>query len=124
MTIHTTVDHDKRLVISRAEDVILLQDLVNYLDMLVTQGLMSYAKLFDAGAEETLMGDQDLMTIAARVSAYAALDPRGPLAFVARAESTRNIMRRVMNVDRSERPVMLFERPRDALAWLESTLAG
>ncbi len=121
MGIHTSVDRERRLVTSRADDVIVLHELVAYLDMLVTQNLMSFAKLFDAGDQETLMSDQDLMTMAARVNAYALLDPRGPLAFVARHESTRNIMRRVMNVDRSKRPVMLFERTRDALAWLGSS---
>lgn len=99
----------------------MLHELVAYLDMLVTQNLMSFAKLFDAGNQKTLMSDQDLMTMAARVNAYALLDPRGPLAFVARQESTRDFMRRVMNVDRSKRPVMLFERTRDALAWLGSS---
>ena len=121
MGIHTSVDRERRLVTSRADDVIVLHELVAYLDMLVTQNLMSFAKLFDAGDQETLMSDQDLMTMAARVNAYALLDPRGPLAFVARRESTRDIMRRVMNVDRSKRPVMLFERTRDALAWLGSS---
>ena len=104
---------------SRVNDTIRLPDLVSYLDGLVTGNLMSYAKLFDAGTQETDMNDQDMLTMAARVNAYAALDPRGPLALVARAPSTRDMMRRVMNVDRSKRPMMLFERSRDALAWLE-----
>jgi hypothetical protein len=118
VAIYTSIDPDRQLVISHADNVILLSDLVTYLDALVTENLMSYAKLFDAGDQETLMGDEGVMTMAARVNAYALLDPRGPLAFVARANSTRDVIRRVMNVDRSKRSAMLFERQRDALAWL------
>jgi len=120
MPIRTTINHDKRLVTSQAVDSITLPDLIAYLDGLVTSGVMPYAKLFDAGAVETDLADEDVMTMIARVSAYAAYDPRGPLAFVARNQSTVAVMRRVMYTDRSKRPVKLFERTKDALAWLES----
>lgn len=119
MPIRSKFDHAKKLVTSEAEGVITLQELMAYLDELVTEGAMPYAKLFNAGNEETQIGGDDLMVIAARSSAYAAFDPRGPLALVAKAESTREVMRRFMNLAGNKRPVMMFRRVGDALNWLE-----
>lgn len=118
MAIQISIDHAKQLVISRADDTIRMPEVLNYLDALVVGNLMPYAKVFDAGDHETQLGDNDLMTMAARINAYATFDPRGPLALVARAPGTRDMLRRIMNVDRSKRPSMLFERTRDALGWL------
>ena len=122
MAIHSKFDGTKRFVASEAEGVIALVDLLAYLDEMVTENAMPYAKLFDAGSAEIQMSDADLMVIAARTSAYASFDPRGPLALVARAESTREIMRRFMNLAGNKRPLMLFRRPGDALSWLEDPM--
>jgi hypothetical protein len=120
MPIRTTIDHGKRLVTSYADSTFTLPEVLEYLDELVVAGIMAYAQLFDAGAEEIRMSDDDLMTLGARVNAYREFDPRGPLALVARHETTIGIMLRLMNIDRSRRPVQLFPRAKDALDWLEA----
>ena len=120
MTIHTSIDHDKRQITSRSDATLELADLIALLDSLVVRDLMSYAKLFDAGDHDTRMDDDGLTVMMARMNAYDVLDGRGPLALVARAASTRTLMLRMMNVDRSRRPVRLFDRMRDALEWLNA----
>jgi hypothetical protein len=79
----------------------------------------SYAKLFDASDVDPQLTEADIMVLGARVSAYAAFDPRGRLALVAQSAPARDMIRRFMNLGRAPRPAMLFERVKDARAWLE-----
>jgi hypothetical protein len=77
------IDHTKRLVRIRAHGIVLLQEILDYFDALVVQDAMPYPKLFDAREALPRLSDDDVMVLGARVSAYAAFEPRGPIAAVA-----------------------------------------
>ena len=85
MPVRFTIDHDKRYVTVRATGVVLLDEVLDYFDALVTQNAMPYRKLFDAREAQPQLSDDDVMVLGARVSAYAAYDPRGPVAGEERA---------------------------------------
>jgi hypothetical protein len=81
---------------------------------------MPYRKLFDASDVDLRLSDDDIMTLGAWVSAYAAIDPRGPIAIVAVSDETRDLMRRYMNLGGAKRPVKLFKSRDIARKWLEA----
>ena len=61
------------------------------------------------------------MVLGARVSAYAAFDPRGAVAAVATTDEARSGVRRYMNFAGAQRAMRLFASIEDARAWLLAT---
>ena len=65
--------------------------------------------------------DDDVMVLGARVSAYAHLEPRGPIAIVSTNDETDLFIRRFMNLGGAKRPIRLFDSMDDAREWLMAT---
>src|SRR5437868_2294687 len=105
MPLHCTIDHSRRFVHVITEGIVVLDEILKYYDSLVTSDAMPYRKLFDASDVDLRLSDADIMTLGAWVSAYAAMDPRGPIAIVAVSDETRDLMRRYMNLGGAKRPV-------------------
>ena len=82
------------------------------------QDAMPYPKLFDAREAEPDLTDDDVMILGARVSAYAVMDPRGPVAAVAVTKKAGDILQRFMNLGGAQRPMRLFSSVEEARAWL------
>jgi hypothetical protein len=112
------IDHQKRLVTATAHGPVVLKEILDYFDAVTINDAASYAKLFDAREMVPQLSDDDVMVIGARVSAYAAFDPRGAVAAVAVTEEARDAVRRYMNFAGAKRPMQLFFSPDQALAWL------
>jgi len=119
MPIHLDIDHTRAFVHVEAEGDIVLQEVLDYYNALVVQNAMPYPKLFDASKARLSFSDDDFMTLGAWVSAYAAHDPRGPIAIVARTDETRDMMRRYMNLGGAKRPVRLFTTVAEGRKWLD-----
>ena len=120
MPIHLTIDHDKRFVHARAEGVITLKDIEDVSDTVVAQDALTYAKLFDATEADGTYNDDDVMTLAARATAYAALGERGPLALVPRKGGPGELARRYVNLGRFTGQAKIFATAAEARAWLDS----
>ena len=120
MPLHCTIDHSRRFVHVVTEGVVVLDEILKYYDSLVTGDAMPYRKLFDDTDGDLRLSDNDIMTLGAWVSAYAAMDPRGPIAIVAVSDETRDLMRRYMNLGGAKRPVKLFHSVGTARQWLEA----
>jgi hypothetical protein len=115
------ISRDKELVTVRAHGVVVLEEILDYLDAVVVQDAMAYPKLFDAREAEPELSDDDIMVLGARVSAYAAYDPRGPIAAIAGSKETSAILQRFMNLGGADRPMQLFTSIDEARAWLGLT---
>jgi hypothetical protein len=113
-----TFDHENRLVIATAHGRVVLQEILDYFDAVTINEAASYAKLFDAREMDAQLSDDDVMVIGARVSAYAAYDPRGAVAAVAVTTEARDAVRRYMNFSGAKRSMQLFTTVEDARAWL------
>lgn len=124
MPIVCRIDHEKRFVHVEANGLVTIDDVLAYFDRLVVENAMPYPKLFDATQARAELSDDDIMTMGARVSAYAVHDPRGPLALVAKDEHVVNFLRRFMNLGLARRPAMLFRRIKDARRWLDQVAIG
>jgi hypothetical protein len=115
------IDHAERFVRARAYGVVRLAEILDYFDALVLQDAMPYPKLFDAREAEPDLSDDDVMILGARVSAYAVLEPRGPVAAVAVTKQASDILQRFMNLGAPRRPMRLFTSVEEAHAWLLSS---
>lgn len=120
MPLHCTIDHSRRFVHVITEGVVGLDEVLKYYDSLVVGDAMPYRKLFDASNVDLRLSDDDIMTLGAWVSAYAAMDPRGPIAIVAVSDETRHLMRRYMNLGGAKRPVKPFKSLINAHKWLDA----
>ena len=118
MPVDFTFDHENRLVIATAHGRVVLQEILDYFDAVTINEAASYAKLFDAREMDAQLSDDDVMVIGARVSAYAAYDPRGAVAAVAVTTEARDAVRRYMNFSGAKRSLQLFTTVEDARAWL------
>jgi hypothetical protein len=112
------IDHQKRFVYARAHGLVVLQEILDYFDAVTLQDAASYPKLFDAREMVPQLSDDDVMVLGARVSAYAAYDPRGAVAAVAVTQEARDGVRRYMNFAGANRPIRLFDSVEDARDWL------
>ncbi len=97
-----------------------LQDILAYFDSVMVQNAMPYDKLFDAARGQFLLSDEDMMVLGARVSAYAAADPRGPIAIIVGDEQTNLLAHRFANLGGAKRPVRIFRNIAEARWWLSS----
>jgi hypothetical protein len=112
---------DERMVVARADGTVTLNDIQNYLDAVVVADAQPYAKLFDAGAMELKLTDDEVMLLGARMSAYSsAFDTAGPLAFVATTLAVEGFAKRFLNVASVQRPSKIFKTVEEAKAWLLS----
>jgi hypothetical protein len=111
-------DHQLRLVIATTRGRVVLQEILDYFDAVTVNNAASYAKLFDAREGDPQLSDDDVMVLGARVSAYAAFDPRGAVAAVAVTPEARDAVRRYMNFAGAKRPMQLFTSLEQARDWL------
>lgn len=123
MPVQYKIDHQNRFVTVLLQGAFALDDILAYFDALVVQGGMPYPKLVDARTAEPQLSDDDMMVLGARVSAYAAYDPRGPIAAVAGTSEGREFLRRFRNLTGARRAFEIFATIEGALAWL-ATLSG
>jgi hypothetical protein len=123
MPISIDVDHEARLVHTVATGQVTFEDTWRYHEALVLEEALSYAKLMIATEATFVHDDEDIMKLGARVSAYADVNNRGPVAVVVRDETQRGMVRRYFNLTGGAFPTALFDTELEARRWLRE-LAG
>ncbi|MCA0246630.1 MAG: hypothetical protein LCH93_08425 [Proteobacteria bacterium] len=112
------IDHDKRFVHVKIEGHTVLKDVEDYFDALMVQNGMPYPKLLDCTHAQFEATDDDMMVLGARVSAYAACDPRGPICLVAVTDHAIDFLRRFTNLGGAERAARIVATVDEGLRWL------
>lgn len=118
MPISIDVDHEARIVRTVATGQVTFADTWGYHEMLVLENALSYAKLMDATEATFVHDDEEIMRLGARVSAYADVMNRGPVAVVVHDETQRDMIRRYFNLTGGAFPTALFETELEARRWL------
>jgi len=116
------IDRENQFVTVTMHGVVVLQEILDYFDALVVEDAMRYPKLIDTRQAQPQLSDDDVMVLGARVSAYAAYDPRGPIATVVTSRQTTEFLRRFMNLGGAERPMQIFTTMEEARAWLRAAV--
>lgn len=119
MPVEFTVDHATRFVHARAHGIVTLKELEPFMDAVVVQGAMGYRKLFDGRDAIGQYTSGDVMMLGARISAYATMGPRGPLALVAAAGDGFEVASRFINLGKNDRAAKVFLTLEEARTWLE-----
>jgi hypothetical protein len=120
MPITWTISKPDRMVTVRAEGIVTLKDVEELFDDLVVQDALPYRKLFDGRGSIGKYDDNDVMTLAARMSAYNSLNLTGAAAIVLGTPEHHAAALRFANIARGKRPIQLFYSPEEARAWLDS----
>ena len=120
MPLRWKVLHDQKLVHIVAEGPVTRKDIEDHFDALVVEDALAYGKLFDATRMEPVYGDDDVLPLGARLSAYTATMKSGPLAVVGVGETVESVFRRFVNISPSRRPARMFRTEADARTWLKS----
>lgn len=118
MPIRWTIEPRLKLVSVKTEGEVTLKDVETYLDDLVVNDAMAFAKLFDASDLVPATGDHELLMLGARIRAYAQTMNSGPIAFVVRTTEARQIIDRYINLAQANRPAGVFFAVEDARQWL------
>ncbi|UYN96708.1 MAG: hypothetical protein KIT25_07190 [Enhydrobacter sp.] len=124
MPIHLTISHPTRLVVAIAKETLTLKDIELYLDEVVVKEAMGYRKIFDLSHAEVALGDNDIMQLGARISAYAVTARMGPLAIVAATPEAVARARLFTTLASAERPIKIFGELHEARRWLDSVPGG
>ncbi len=106
-----------RMVVAVARGEISLADLMMLVRELIDSGTLPYRKIIDVTSATSVIGKDELESIAERLRSAPALKPRGPLAIV--ADSNRGELGRMfMSLTSDERPVQVFRSIHEARKWL------
>jgi len=119
MPIKVKIDHDTRWVEAVAEGELSLEDIEEFLDAVIVGDALPYRKLFDGRTGYGKYTDEEVMRLAARLSAYASLGRRGAAALVTPVQYYE-LATRVLNLDKREQPARIFLDPDEARRWLEA----
>lgn len=119
MPINVKIDHARRWVEALAEGEVSLEDIEEFLDAVIVAEALPYRKLFDGRASHGKYTDEEVMRLAARLSAYASLGRRGAVALVASAQHYE-LATRVLNLDRREQQGRVFIDVDEARRWLDA----
>jgi len=121
MAIHWTISHPARLVLAVCKDKVERAHVEAYLDGVVVDGAMAYAKIFEFKDDSAWsLDDNDMMALGARIQAYAnvAQEPMGPLAIVAPAPEHEDVARMFSALAAARRPLKIFRELHAARKWL------
>ncbi|TAJ36204.1 MAG: hypothetical protein EPO67_04045 [Reyranella sp.] len=123
MPLRWDIDHAERFVHIVAEGPVTLKEMEAHFDALVLANAMGYAKLFDSSRGQPVYNDDDVLAMGARLSAYTATLPSGPLAVVGTSDLVWSTFKRFVNISPSRRPAKLFVSVDKARAWLKEQQA-
>ena len=119
MPVEFTIDHAARFVEARAHGIVTLLELEPFMDAVVVQEALGYRKLFDGREAIGKYTSDDVMMLGARISAYATMGPRGPLALVAATGDGLEVASRFLNLGKNDRAAKVFLTLEEARKWLD-----
>ncbi|WP_422034646.1 hypothetical protein [Reyranella sp.] len=118
MHIDLEIDHDRRLVIARAQGALQLPDITGYFARLVFDQTLGYAKIFDGRKAWLDLADHHVGLLKGHVRAMGSRGPRGPVAIVATTPRGIDGARLFMQMPAADRTAQLFESIDAARNWL------
>ena len=118
MPLYWSIDSRRRLFTGVGEGDVSLGDVLALLEALVGARALSYRKLFDARAAQSIMTEEEMLTVCARVRACHDQGPIGTLAMVTTGEQTLRCARLLGVLAAADRPMKMFASPHAARLWL------
>jgi hypothetical protein len=120
MPIQWTISHPTKLVVAVCKGAITRQDIEGYLDAIVVADTLAYRKIFDMTQATANLSDEDMMTLGARIRAYATTSKVGPLAIVASTPESHERAHLFAALADAKRPLEIFRELHLARRWLDA----
>jgi hypothetical protein len=129
MALYWTIDSKERLFTAGGEGDVTFDDAMLLLDVLVGAGALAYGKLFDGRAAQSAMTMDELLAVCAKVrschaQACHARGAMGPLALLVTPEQSVTLARLLGALAAADRPLKMFDSPRQARLWLKEQTAS
>lgn len=118
MHIDLEIDHDRRLVVARAQGALQLPDVTGYFAQLVFEKTVGYRKIFDGRNAWLDLADHQIGLLKGHVRAMGSRGPRGPVAIVATTPRGIDGARLFMDLPAADRAAQLFDSLDAAQNWL------
>jgi len=118
MHIDLEIDHDRRLVVARAQGALQLTDIGSYFARLVFEKTLGYRKIFDGRNAWLDLADHHIGMLKGHVRAMGNRGSRGPVAIVATTPRGIEGARLFMQLPAADRVAQLFDSIDAARNWL------
>jgi hypothetical protein len=118
MPLYWSIDSRRRLFTGVGEGCVSLGDVLALLEALLGAKALSYRKLIDARAAQSIMTEEEMLSVCARVRSCHDQGPIGTLAMVATGEQTLRCARLLGVLAAADRPMKMFASPHAARLWL------
>jgi hypothetical protein len=119
MPLYWTIDSKERLFTGLGEGEVTFDDAMSLLEALAGARALSYRKLFDGRAVQSMMTSEELLAVCAKIRSYHDQARVGALAMVATPEQTETFGRLLGALASADRPMKLFGGLRAARIWLD-----
>ena len=119
MPLYWTIDSKRRLFTGYGEGDVTLADAMSLLEALAGAKALSYSKLFDGRAVQSVMTPDELLTLCAAIRTYHEKGPLGAVAMVGTPEQTLKFARLLGALASADRPMKVFSSLRQARNWLD-----
>ena len=119
MPLYWTIDSQAQLFTGIAEGNVSLNDAIDLLEAMAGGNAMAYRKLFDGRAATPTMTPEELLSLCANIRSHHDHGMMGALAIVATSEQTMVFARLLGALASAERPIKVFDTPRQARNWIE-----
>lgn len=119
MPLYWVIDSRERLMTAVADGGVTKEEANAYLDAMVGARALSYRRLFDGSAGETLMSSDDIMALAVRMRSMQQYEHPGPLAMVMPRDKHEQFARMLGVLAVPDRPIRFFSDAAAARAWLD-----
>jgi hypothetical protein len=120
MPLQWTISHPTRLVVAVATGELRPEDIESYFDAVARENASPYRKLFDASQATARLSDDQLIALGARIRAYMALGPIGPVAIVAPTVESHEQASIFAALAEADRPLRIFRERHLAQQWLDA----
>jgi len=118
MPLYWTIDSKERLFTGHGEGEVTFDDAMSLLEALAGARALSYRKLFDGRAVQSMMTSEELLAVCAKIRSYHDQAHVGALAMVATPEHTEGFGRLLGALASADRPMRMFAGLRQARIWL------
>ena len=119
MHVDLEIDHERRLVVARAQGALQLPDITGYFARLVFEKTLGYRKIFDGRKAWLDLADHQVGLLKGHVRAMGSRGPRGPVAIVAKTPRGIDGARLFMQMPAADRSAQLFDSLDAARNWLD-----
>ena len=120
MPVLWTVSHSSRLVVISVKSAVLLKDMEECVEGIMTPATLSYRKLMDLSEGHLALSREDMVALAEYVREHSGTSPMGALAIMVASDEGEQQARLFESLSVVNRPLKIFRELQAARTWLDA----